>query len=439
MPWKTNDVESERRLLIQAWATRRYRITQLAKMFGISERIAGETVRRFVGEGPAGLLTRSKARHTQARTDAVVEAIVVDMRRKHPDWGPRKLRPLLELDYPDITWPAASTIGAILDRRGLIAPRRRRRRTGAAAAPCVEAVAPNDSWSMDFKGQFRVGNEGLCYPLTVTDNCSRYILKCKALTSTKLVPAWSNLLACFREHGLPMSIRSDNGPPFGSASVTRLSTMAVRLIKLGVFPDFIAPGKPQQNGRHERMHRTLKQATAAPPASSMQAQQRRFKLFVEEFNNRRPHEALAHRTPASVHQRSPRELPRNLPRVEYDEHVVTRAVHNSGCFKWGGEWVFIGEPLIGERVAFEPIDDALHLVRFSTVAAAIFDERTLTLRPAGYGPVVPGQVEQFRESNRTGSTPAPSGRAPSSPSPDSSQPNPDFARPNQPPTAGAPM
>ena len=374
MPWSTNDVEAERKLLIKAWLTQRYSVVELARKFGISERIAHLTIVQFKSDGLGGLKRKSRARLTQSSsTESALVERIVELRRHRPTWGPRKLRDLLRRTEPSIAWPASSTIGDILKREGLISPRHRRRRRSDPMWPSIQADAPNASWSMDHKGHFAVGG-GRCYPFTVTDNFSRMILCCDVATSAALGPVWSALRTTFRERGLPRSIRSDNGSPFAGNGLTRLSTLSVRLIRLGITPEFITPGKPQQNGRHERMHRTLKQETASPPAATLRAQQRRFDGFVADFNTVRPHEALQGQVPADVHVDSTQEMPSKLPKIEYDDGVITRAVNAGGCFKWASRFVFLAEPLVGERVAFDRIDDGIYTVRFGPRPIAVFDE-----------------------------------------------------------------
>jgi transposase InsO family protein len=371
---------------VKQWLTQKYTVVDLAAAYGVSERVAHKAIARFKEEGFDGLRDRSRARHTQDCTPLDVTAALVDARREHPTWGPKKLRALLVNWRPTVDWPAPSTIGTILSKYGLVAERRRRRARAVPTRPCVGAVNCNDSWSMDYKGQFRTTDGKPCYPFTVTDNVSRYILCCSGLRRPTLKETWAELVTCFRENGLPVAIRSDNGTPFAGTGLTRLSTLSVRLIRLGIIPDFIAPASPQQNGRHERMHRTLKQETAAPPAGNLSAQQRRFNRFVEEFNQIRPHEALDDDVPATVHTRSEREMPELLPSVEYDEGTITRVIRRDGCFSWDREHVFLSETLAHQHVAFDQLDDTRFIVRFSFHAVAIFDALTKTLHPAGTRP-----------------------------------------------------
>lgn len=386
MVWNDTNAERERRKLVREWLTRKRSVVDLASAYDVDERTVHRTIKRFKEGGWEGLSERSRARHTQDATPQRLVNAIVDARRAHPNWGARTLRFLLLQDQPDVAWPAPSTIGSILDRAGLIPPRARRRRGTTNAAPCVEAAAPNDSWSMDFKGQFRTRDAVWCYPLTVLDNYSRYFLHCKALAAPTFKTTWRELVVCFEEHGLPTAIRSDNGTPFAGNGLTRMSKLAVRLIKLGVLPDYTAPASPQQNGRLERLHRTLKQETASPPAGDRAAQQRRFNSFLDEYNAIRPHQALGGKVPADAHVPSRRKMPKTLPDVVYDEGVVTRRIRTDGSFKWKAETVFLAEPLIDEQVAFVPIEDGIYMVRFSSYPLAVFDERTKKLFPAGSKP-----------------------------------------------------
>ena len=274
-----------------------FTVTELCRRYAISRPTAYELIRRYQADGPNGLTPRSRRPHThpQATAPELVQAIVA-ARRKHPHWGPVTIVNRLRLQAPDRAWPAASTAGSILKTHGLIEARRRRPPT----------VAPNAVWTIDFKGEFRTGDGVWCYPLTVMDGCSRYLLACRALAAPRTQPTRAVLEAVFREFGLPTRIRSDNGVPFaGPTTVARLSRLAVWWIRLGIIPERIQPGCPAQNGRHERMHRTLKRQTARPPAATRAAQQRRFGTFRREYNDERPHAALHALTPAMVYVPSP--------------------------------------------------------------------------------------------------------------------------------------
>jgi transposase InsO family protein len=309
----------------------------------------------------------------------VVEALVAE-RRKHPRWGPRKLLAYLSKRQPTWPWPAASTAGEILKRHGLVVPRRRRRRREHPGRPKFEAKAANDLWSTDFKGQFRTGDRRYCYPLTVADRCSRYLLGCEGLLTTAHAGARPVMESLFREYGLPRGILSDNGSPFSSSALRGLSRLSVWWIKLGIQPVLIEPGKPQQNGGHERMHRTLKEETTRPPAGDVAAQQQRFDAFRQEYNEERPHEALGQRTPSELYEPSPRAYPERLEEMEYPGHYEVRRVRSRGDIKWQGSLLFVSEALVGERVGLEETDDRIWSLYFGTLLLARFDERERCLK-----------------------------------------------------------
>jgi putative transposase len=389
MTWKKTDAESERAKFVEDYFTGRYSVVELTQLYGVSERTGHKTLKRYKTEGPAGLVDRSRARHTQDATPEHLVAAIIELRRAHPRWGAKKLRAVLEREHPDERWPAPSTVHCIIDRYGLVEAKRRRRnaRPPDVRAPCVEAVAPNYSWSIDFKGQFRTGDRRLVYPLTVTDNASRLILCCQGLLHPTTDDTWRELVVCFREYGLPVAIRSDNGAPFAGNGLTRQSVLSVRLMKLGILPDFIRRGAPYQNGRHERMHRTLKEETASPPAGNLREQQRRFNKFITEFNELRPHEALGNKVPAEIHTYSVRQMPHRLPDVDYDAGAITRSVRHNGCFKWKENEHYLGEPFRGERVAFDQVADGIYQVRFASYVVAVFEEKKERLRHAGWKPI----------------------------------------------------
>jgi transposase InsO family protein len=350
-------------------------MTELAEGYGISRETGYTWVRRYEAEGPAGLHDRSRRPHhvANATPDAVVDALIA-ARRRHPTWGPKKL---LECDWPLRDRPALSTASAILNRAGLVDRRRRRRRPGHPGRPATAIAAPNVLWTIDFKGHFRTGDGQWCYPLTILDSCSRYVLACHSLPSTATAGARRVLECVFREYGLPERIRSDNGVPFATAwAAARLSALAIWWVHLGIVPELIEPGRPSQNGRHERFHRTLKRETAQPPAATHRAQQRRFATFCDEFNHRRPHEALGQRVPSDVYVASPRPYPRRLPTLIYPADSTVRRVDASGSIRWAvGTRVYISHVLTGEDVAFRPIDDGTWAVCFGPIVLGHYDER----------------------------------------------------------------
>jgi putative transposase len=275
-------------------------------------------------------------------------------------------------------WPVTSTIGELLQRAGLVQPRRHRRRTPPSTQPFAQCTAPNDLWCIDFKGQFRVG-ERLCYPLTVTDGASRFILGIDALTSTKTAPARVVLERIFRQYGLPAAIRSDNGVPFASTGAGGLSQLSVWWVRLGIWPDRIEPASPQQNGRHERMHLDLKHETANPPQRTFPAQQRRFDAFRHEYNDERPHEGIGMQTPSSLYVPSTRVMPRKLPELEYPDGWLLRRVRHDGTMKWRKHYLYMSKALENQIVGLRPEDNGLWAAYFGPVLLGRVHDEALDL------------------------------------------------------------
>jgi transposase InsO family protein len=257
----------------------------------------------------------------------------------------------------EFAWPARSTVAELLRRNGLSTPRRRRASRGHPGRPLTPMTAPNVIWTADYKGQFRLGDASYCFPLTVQDGFSRYLLGCRGLLGTTTAECRPVFERLFQEYGLPEIIRTDNGVPFATGALARLSQLSAWWIRLGIYPELIEPAHPEQNGRHERMHRTLKRATARPPAPSRRSQQQRFDLFRDEYNALRPHEALRDATPASLYVRSPRPYPTTPPPLEYPAHFEVRLVSANGGIRWENSWVNVSHVIAGEYVGFEEIDD----------------------------------------------------------------------------------
>lgn len=358
MPWRETGPMDERVRFVGEYLGGEISMAALCRACGVSRKTGYKWVARYESGGVEALKDASRAphRHPQAIGEEVVEGIL-EMRRRFPYWGPRKLRTVLQQKQSSVSWPAASTFGEVLKRAGLVMPRRIRRHVRPWTQPFASCDAPNDTWCIDYKGDFRVGDGTRCYPLTITDAFSRYLVRCHGLTSTRGELARPVLESAFREFGLPKYMRSDNGVPFACVGGVGLSPLAVWLIKLGIIPERIAPGKPQQNGRHERMHRTLKQHTARPPQQSFRKQQRAFEHFRYEYNELRPHEALGQCTPSSQYVCSPRPFPRWLPEVEYPPTYENRVVDNNGCFKWKGTRLFLTESLRHETIGLQESDD----------------------------------------------------------------------------------
>ncbi len=300
----------------------------------------------------------------------------------HEHWGPRKLLAWLRNYHPEKSWPAASTTSEILKRHGMVHRRRKRHHTPAYSEPFLSCKQPNEVWCADYKGQFRLGEGMLCYPLTLTDSYSRYLLGCWGLEHPRYLPTRSYFECAFREYGLPAAIRTDNGVPFASVGLGGLSSLSVWFIKLGIRPERIEKGHPEQNGRHERMHRTLKAEAISPPRKNLREQQRAFDRFRAEYNTDRPHESLGQKTPASVYMRPGRGYPTKLPEVEYPGHYSVRRVKQNGDFKWNGTEIYLSAALAGERVGLKQVDDGFWRMYFSFYPIGLIDERTLRITPS---------------------------------------------------------
>jgi putative transposase len=380
MPWNETCVMDERVLFIAGLLKGELPMSALCEQFGISRKTGYKWMERYRADPESGLADRSRApRRCPWAIEAEIAAMIVALRRRRPYWGPRKLRVALERSHPDLAWPAASTIGDLLRREGLSEPRRRRRAVIPPSRPFRNVQAPNDVWCADFKGWFRTADGVRCDPLTISDAHSRYLLECRIVAPTQ-VGVRPHFIRAFREFGLPLSIRTDNGTPFASAGAGGLSRLSVEWLKLGITVERIAPGQPQQNGRHERMHRTLKSETSRPPAASARRQQIRFNRFRHDYNHERPHEALAQQTPAAHYRPSPRPYPQRLPEPWYDAEHAVRRVRSTGEIKWGGDFVFISEVLSGELVGIAETADGNWLVRFLDVDLGVIDRKTKRLR-----------------------------------------------------------
>jgi transposase InsO family protein len=382
----------QRTQFIAAWLQQNETVSALCRQFGISRKTGYKLLGRYAAEGPSGLLERSHAPHRQPRAlSEAMQRVLVAVRAAHPTWGPRKVRAWLARREPTHPWPAASSIGALLQRQGLTVPRRRRRHavpsTGVGASTGANAV-----WAVDFKGWFRTGDGQRCDPLTITDTYSRYLLRCQLAPRT--AEPWVRPLfeATFREYGLPARMRSDNGPPFASVGAGGLSRLAVWWIRLGIQPERIAPGHPEQNAEHERMHRTLKAETARPPAATPRAQQRAFDRFRHIYNAERPHEALGQQPPAAWYAPSPRPYPERLPSLEYPDTVEVRRVRHNGEIKWRGGHVFINQAVAGECVGLCELADGQWRVCFGPVELGWLDAR----RPTRLHATHPGDLSPIR-------------------------------------------
>jgi putative transposase len=356
-------------------------MTALCERYGISRDTGYRLLGRYREEGPSGLEPRSRAPHRHGMTMAEeVAAAIVALRRQRPYWGPKKLRAVLQRRDPKQLWPAPSTIGDLLRRQGLSEPRRRRRRAVPLSQPFRPVHEPNDLWCIDFKGWFRTADGQRCDPLTITDADSRFLIECRIVpeTTEAVRPVVDQ---AFCELGLPRAIRSDNGAPFASStSPGGLSRLSVHWVKLGIRLERIEPGAPQQNGRHERMHATLKAETSRPPAATAAEQQARFDRFRHDFNDNRPHEALGQVPPTSRYRPSPRPYPHKIEAPWYDADHAVRKVRSNGEIRWGGEMIFLSEALIGEPVGIAETEAGDWLVRFADIDLGIIERRSKKLR-----------------------------------------------------------
>ncbi len=382
MPWNVSDVMSEKMQMILKYRSGDFEVAELSRRYGVSRQTLYKWLGRFERHGAAGLEEHSRCpRSHPNRVSKEIEQAIVDTRGERPLWGAPKLRKYLMRTRPSVAWPAQSTFGEILKRHGLTITPRRRRRACPRAEPLAHCQEPNAVWSADFKGWFRTGDGVRCDPLTITDGHSRFILRCQAMVGQTGFNVVKPLFeATFREHGMPLAIRTDNGPPFATTGLAGLSMLSVWWIRLGIRPERIAPGKPQENGRHERMHRTLKAATANPPHRDQRAQQRAFDQFVAEFNFERPHEALGQELPAEHYGDSPRPYPERLAdQPPYPDDWETRKVRKGGQMKWNGHDVRLSNALWGLRVGLEPLDDGVWQVHLGNIPLGIFRERTLKI------------------------------------------------------------
>jgi putative transposase len=381
MAWKATDVMEERMKFIATLLEGEISMAALCRHYGISRKTGHKLWQRYQDWGFDGLADRSRAplHHPHAVTQAVQD-LLLDARALHPTWGPLKLRAFVHRHHPTLVLPVPSTIGELLRRHGITrTPKRHRRATPSAAPPFAASLQPNGIWCIDFKGWFRTQDRQRCDPLTLTDAASRFLLRCRIVPRTNTTQVRSVLESAFREYGLPDAMRSDNGPPFASTAFGGLSRMSIWWIQLGIKPQRIEPGKPEQNGRHERMHLTLKDEAANPPATSLRQQQRTFDRWREEYNEQRPHEALQQQTPAQCYRPSLRPYPRRLVEITYPETMTVRSVRPSGEFNWAGRRLYLSEALAGQPIGLEPLNGPYWRIYYSDVALGLLNEKTFKL------------------------------------------------------------
>lgn len=379
MPWRETCAMDQRVQFIAEWQRAEYTMSDLCRMFGISRKTGYETLARFEAEGYAGLEERSRAPlHHAHAVAAEIRRLLIELRQKY-GWGPVKLLHWMRNNQPHLKRPAPSTVDELLRREGLIKARRRVRRAPGYGAPYTIAVEPNDLWCADFKGWFRTADGLACYPLTISDARSRYFLCCRALgrATHELSERWFE--RTLREFGLPRAMRTDGGAPFASTGLGGLSALSVKWIKLGIIPERIQPGCPQQNGRHERLHETLKGGCAI--GANLRDQQRRFDHFTAEYNHERPHQHLHGKTPAMIYRSSHRSYPNRVPQIEYDRGFEVRYVLSNGLIKWRGRGWYVSGVLAGEPVGLYPIDDGVWRVHFGPLAIGVLDLTAEHIKP----------------------------------------------------------
>jgi transposase InsO family protein len=390
MPFLETCRMEERIRMLSDYESGNWSVSELCRRYGVCrDTFYAWRRRREIGEADWFVDGSHAPLHCPHRTDEAAVEAVIALRRQFPYLGPRKLLAILLRRHPDRVWPAASTIGDILKQSGLVTAVKRRRRPLDQQRPFAAVAAANDEWCVDFKGWFRTGDGARIDPLTMTDSHSRFLIDVTIVPATidGVRPAFA---AAFREHGLPQAIRCDNGSPFGSRGAGGLTRLSAWWLKLGIEPRFIHPASPQENGRHERMHRTLKAQTSRPPAASAAQQQDRFDTFRRHYNEERPHEAIGQRLPADLYTGSPRPMPERIEDPWYDADHEVRRVRRQGEIMWKGDTVFVSEALVGELVGIAELETGEHVVRFCDHDIGRIDHNRVFVR---FAPPRPGLHE----------------------------------------------
>ena len=388
MPWKECHVVDER-LRFVARLMEGEKMAVLCDEFGISRKTGYKIYDRYQEVGVRGLTDRSRRPHRHAnQLPLVIEKMIIQLKREYPSWGAPKIRERLKQRYPHVACPAISTVHAVLDRHGLVSVRRRRRRPPLTGTRRSEPTAPNALWCADYKGEFLLANRRYCYPLTITDYASRYLIACEALSTTKEKYAFGVFERAFQDFGLPDAMRTDNGVPFASAhALYGLSKLAVWWLRLGIRLERIAPGHPEQNGRHERMHLTLKNEATRPASANVLQQQGRFDTFVHRYNTERPHQALDMTTPASRYTPSTRPYG-GVEELEYPFHDWTAVITHCGRLCYQRRKINVSQVFGGQKVGVKQVGDHIWLVTFMDYDLGYFDDETCRLEPVDnpFGP-----------------------------------------------------
>jgi transposase InsO family protein len=397
MAWREIGIMDERLRFIERCLEGSDTKMELCERFGISRKTGYKWLKRYAQHGPAGLhdLPRAPLEHGRATPDAIVLRLVA-LKEAHPLWGPKKLVSRLKREDPNSSWPAASTAGEILKRHGLVCARKRTRLRACGNGPWPEAREANAVWTGDYKGWFRTRDGRRCEPLTVMDVASRFSLALQICGSTGDAEAWPVFEQLFETNGLPDRFRSDNGPPFASIGVVGLTPLTVRFVKLGIRLERCAPGKPQQNGKHERFHLTMLPLAQDPQADGL-AQQAAFDVFRREYNEERPHEALGMTTPAEHYRPSPRRMPTRMPEPDYPAEAAVRQVRCNGEIRWNGALIYVSQTLAGEAVSIEESESGEWVLRFYDHLLGVIDGKRNKL--VRRGAVQPGSAGAAADQN----------------------------------------
>ena len=379
MPWLETAPMDQRSQFVAAHQCGLYSMTELCARHGVSRKTGYKWLARYAAEGPPGLCDRSHApRACPHRIGDALAALRRATRRAHPTWGPAKLLQYLAPRHPEVEdWPAVSTVADLLARHGLVRPRRRRRPVTHPGAVPIHTAAPNDLWTADFKGQFRTKDGVYCYPLTIADQHTRYLVAVRGLSSVRAAGARRVFERAFREFGLPLAIRTDNGVPFANTGLHGRTQLGVWWLRLGIRHQRIRPASPQENGAHERMHKTLKAEATRPPKGDLAAQQRAFAAFRAEFNAERSHAALGGDPPGARYAPSPRPYPAHLPPLEYPGHFVVKRVTTAGTIRFRDRLLFLANALKQHHVGLEEVDDGTWSLYLGPVLLGRIDEREM--------------------------------------------------------------
>ena len=379
MAWKVDSMENLKQKFILLFQTGQFTMVNLCRQFGISRPTGYAILKRYELEGWDALEERSRSRlHHPNKTPPEVEEALLKEREGHKRWGARKLLVLVARKKPELALPCESTVNNILKRNGKVTPRKKNRRQVVGKFTYLDPQEPNEVWSADFKGKFRMGNYQYCNPLTIADSCSRYLLAIHGLDTCRAEDCKPIFEKVFRENGLPGMIHTDNGPPFGSpVALRRMTTLAVWFMDLGITPVYSDPGHPQQNGRHERMHKDLKAEATRPPGSGWRSQQRKFDVFRKEYNEVRPHDSLMMKTPNEVHKKSPREYLGRVQDWVYPTSMKMKMITVNGGMRWHhDEFTMVSTALGGKYVGLEEVENGVWIVYYRSVALGVFSERT---------------------------------------------------------------